>query len=57
MLPSAVIVDRAYFVVCPTAGWLLLPMVVWLCVANALVWGIWDLNGRQRLLPVVKANT
>lgn len=56
VLPSAVLLDRVYFETCSKAGLLLLPMVVWLLVANALVWGIWDLNGRQKLLPTLKAD-
>lgn len=51
--PSAACVVALYFQTAPTAGYVLSPMVVWLTIANALVWSIWQLNGKQGLLPRV----
>lgn len=39
------------------AGLTLLPLALWLTVANALVWGTWRLNGRPPLLPQKAAAT
>lgn len=33
------------------AGLTILPLAIWLAVANALVWGTWRINGQQPLLP------
>ena len=48
---SAAAVDALYFQVDRTAGLTLLPMCVWLTIAAALIYAIWDLNGREDLLP------
>eukprot|EP00892_Ulva_mutabilis_P011584 jgi/Ulvmu1/8799/UM048_0054.1 len=48
---SAVATVATYYTVTPNAGLLLLPLPLWLLVAQVLVWSIWDLNGRQPLLP------
>ena len=51
VLPSALAVVAAYYTVSPRAALTLLPLPLWLTVANVLVWSIWDLNDRQPLLP------
>lgn len=51
VLPSAVAVVATYYSVTPQAGLTLLPLPLWLTVAQALAWSIWGLNGRQPLLP------
>jgi len=33
-----------YFQILPTAGWILLPSGIWLSIAVALVYSIWQLN-------------
>jgi hypothetical protein len=38
----------------PLAGKVLFPSVVWITVANALVFELWRLNGKEPLYPVVK---
>ena len=48
---SSVAVVAGYYSAVPTAGLILLPLPLWLCVAQVLTWSIWDLNGRQPLLP------
>lgn len=42
-----------YFKALPVAGFTILPLCIWLTIATALVWSIWDLNGREDLLPRV----
>lgn len=49
---SAVAVSISYWQVVPLAGQLLLPMVLWLAVASALVISIWQLNGREPWYPM-----
>ena len=50
---SAATQAALYFKTLPAAGCTILPLCIWLTVATALVWGIWDLNGREPLLPRV----
>ncbi|ESA34740.1 and mbr-like protein [Leptolyngbya sp. Heron Island J] len=52
-LTSAVAVVVSYWQVFPLAGQLLVPMVIWLSVASALVISIWQLNGREPWYPMV----
>ena len=52
---SAAFTNYLYFKTCATAGWVLLPMCVWLTIAAKLVLDIWALNGKQDLLPRVSA--
>ena len=52
-LASAALVTAVYWQVVPLAGQLLLPMVMWLGVASALVISIWQLNGREPWYPLV----
>ncbi|OUS48030.1 tryptophan-rich sensory protein [Ostreococcus tauri] len=48
---SAYNVVAQYYKVLPTAGYMIAPLAIWLTVATALVWGIWNINGRQVLYP------
>jgi translocator protein len=48
---SAAATTALYFQKSTAAGLVLLPMNVWLTIALALIWSIWDLNDRQPLLP------
>ena len=52
-LASAIVVTLSYWNVVPLAGQLLFPMVIWLGVASALVFSIWQLNGAEPLYPLV----
>lgn len=52
-LASAIVVTGSYWKVVPLAGQLLLPMVIWLSVASALVISIWQLNGAEPLYPLI----
>lgn len=52
-LASAIMVVASYWHVVPLAGQLLLPMVVWLAIASALVISIWRLNGYESWYPLV----
>ncbi|MEL6128996.1 MAG: tryptophan-rich sensory protein [Cyanobacteria bacterium J06633_23] len=52
-LASAIVVTGSYWKVVPLAGQLLLPMVIWLGVASALVISIWQLNGAEPLYPLI----
>ncbi|MEM8613482.1 MAG: tryptophan-rich sensory protein [Cyanobacteria bacterium P01_H01_bin.105] len=51
-LASSSVVVVSYWQMVPLAGQLLLPMVVWLGVASALVISIWQLNGREPWYPM-----
>lgn len=51
-LASSMVVVLSYWQVVPLAGQLLLPMVVWLCVASTLVISIWRLNGAEPWYPM-----
>ena len=52
VLSSAWFAIYQYYLVLPTAGFVLMPLGVWLCIATALVWSIWDINKpRMRLWP------
>ncbi|MEM6255868.1 MAG: tryptophan-rich sensory protein [Cyanobacteria bacterium P01_D01_bin.156] len=51
-LVSSVIVVFAYWNVVSLAGQLLLPMMIWLGVASALVVAIWRLNGSEPWYPL-----
>ncbi|MBT9310985.1 TspO/MBR family protein [Leptothoe kymatousa] len=51
-LLSAVVVVFAYWQTVALAGQLLLPMVIWLGVASALVIAIWQLNGAEPMYPL-----
>lgn len=53
VVPSAVAVCLSYYTVSPTAAFLLVPKVLWLCVAAVLVAQIRQLNGSPPLLPRV----
>lgn len=48
---SAACLAAVYYKTVPTAGLIILPLCIWLTIATALVWSIWDLNGREDLLP------
>ncbi|MEL4897856.1 TspO/MBR family protein [Crocosphaera sp. Alani8] len=48
---SAIIVTIIYGQTISLAGFLLLPSVIWLTVACVLVYGIWQLNGREPFYP------
>lgn len=50
---SAAALDYSYFTVNTTAGYVLLPLCVWLTAAAALVFSLWDVNGRAPLLPTI----
>ena len=52
-LASAIVVAAVYWQVVPLAGQLLLPMVIWLGVASALVISIWRLNGAEPWYPLL----
>eukprot|EP00798_Chlamydomonas_sp_ICE-L_P000031 gene31-12844_t len=59
-LGSGIFVTAAYYLADPAAGQLLSPSVIWLTVASALVYSIWDLNtdadgNRMAVLPTKKA--
>lgn len=51
-LASSIVVVVMYWQVIPLAGQLLLPMVIWLGVASALVISIWQLNGTEPWYPL-----
>ncbi|MBE9067546.1 tryptophan-rich sensory protein [Leptolyngbya cf. ectocarpi LEGE 11479] len=51
-LASSVAVVAVYWQTVPLAGQLLVPMVVWLGVASALVISIWQLNGAEPWYPL-----
>lgn len=51
-LASAIVVTSSYWSIVPLAGQLLLPMVMWLGVASALVLSIWQLNGAEPWYPL-----
>lgn len=52
-LASAMVVAALYWQVVPLAGQLLLPMVLWLGIASALVVSIWQLNGAEPWYPLL----
>ncbi|MEM7795860.1 MAG: tryptophan-rich sensory protein [Cyanobacteria bacterium P01_C01_bin.118] len=52
-LASSIVVVTIYWQVMPLAGQLLLPMVLWLGVASALVVAIWRLNGAEPWYPLM----
>lgn len=54
---SAMIVTLLYGQTLLLAGLLLAPSVVWLTVASALVYRIWQLNGGEPLYPMKRVNT
>ena len=49
---SALVVTAFYWQVKPMAGMILAPSCIWLTVAAALVFRIWQLNGKEPLYPV-----
>ena len=52
VLSSAWFAIYQYYSVLPTAGYVLMPLGIWLSIATALVWSIWDINKpRMRLWP------
>ena len=51
-LASSIVVAISYWAIVPLAGQLLLPMVIWLGVASALVIAIWRLNGAEPWYPL-----
>ncbi len=51
-LASSIVVAISYWATVPLAGQLLLPMVIWLGVASALVIAIWRLNGAEPWYPL-----
>ena len=51
-LMSAVVVTVVYWQIVALAGQLLLPMVIWLGIASALVVSIWRLNGAEPWYPM-----
>ena len=52
VLGSAAATVNAYFATLPLAGYVLSPLVIWLCVATALVWDIWRINGGAAVYPL-----
>ena len=51
-LASSLMVTAAYWQAIPLAGYLLVPMCIWLMVASALVFEIWRLNGQEPWYPM-----
>lgn len=51
VLASVYAAVGVYFQTVPLAGKLLAPSAVWISIATVLTWSIWNLNGRQPLLP------
>ena len=51
VLASVYTVVGAYYRTMPLAGYLLAPSAGWISIASVLTWTIWDMNGRQPLLP------
>ena len=51
-LTSAIVVTAAYGNAIAKAGYLLIPMCIWLTIASLLVFDIWRLNGKEPLYPV-----
>ncbi|MGD1853319.1 MAG: TspO/MBR family protein [Leptolyngbyaceae cyanobacterium] len=51
-LASSILVTAVYWQIVPLAGQLLLPMVIWLGIASALVLSIWQLNGAEPWYPL-----
>ena len=49
---SVVGVVYAYWKTAPLAGFVLAPSAVWITVASFLVYSIWDLNGREPMMPM-----
>lgn len=49
---SAIGVTAAYGAAIAKAGYLLIPMCVWLTIASLLVFDIWRLNGKEPLYPI-----
>ncbi|MDY6898567.1 MAG: TspO/MBR family protein [Cyanobacteriota bacterium] len=54
---SALIVTAIYWKVNPIAGIILAPSCIWLTIAAALVFRIWQLNGKEPLYPVKLATS
>jgi translocator protein len=52
VLGSAAATVSAYYRTLPLAGYVLSPLVVWLCIATALVWDIWRINGGAAAYPL-----
>ncbi|KAJ9520005.1 hypothetical protein QJQ45_029953, partial [Haematococcus lacustris] len=50
-LASALAVTTAYYSADAQAGLVLAPSAVWIGIASALIYSIWDLNGRAALYP------
>ncbi|KAJ9519897.1 hypothetical protein QJQ45_014624 [Haematococcus lacustris] len=50
-LASALAVTTAYYSADTQAGLVLAPSAVWIGIASALIYSIWDLNGRAVLYP------
>ena len=51
-LASAIAVTSIYGLTIAKAGYLLIPMCIWLTIASLLVFDIWRLNGKEPLYPV-----
>ena len=54
-LTSAIVVTSVYGLTITKAGYLLVPMCIWLTIASLLVFDIWRLNGKEPLYPVKSA--
>ena len=51
-LMSAIVVTAMYGQTVSLAGYLLIPMCIWLTIASLLVFDIWRLNGKEPLYPM-----
>lgn len=49
---SSLAVAAAYYSTDATAGYVIAPSAVWIGIASALIISIWDLNGREPLVPL-----
>lgn len=51
-LLSVAVLTISYYQTLPLAGWLIFPSWVWLTVATALCFRLWQLNGQEPLYPM-----
>ncbi|CAG9461015.1 unnamed protein product [Pedinophyceae sp. YPF-701] len=54
---SAAFATHMYAQTLPKAAYVLAPSLVWLAIAACLIWSIWDLNGREELIPTTSKAT
>ena len=50
---SSIAATYAFSTVDATAGYVLLPSAVWIGIASVLVYSIWELNGKQPMVPTL----